>query len=305
LKLDTTSYKFGGAQKFPVRFAWLPKGVKEYSADTKIFEDPEATVKLGVGSAMVKSIKYWLQAFQLVDKKNGKLTDLCVDVFDPDHGHDPFLEDDGTLWMLHWLLASNAKDASAAFWFFNLYHQPEFSADEASTSLRDFVSQNLQRPVSVSTLDADVSVLLRMYAQSKLDPRNPMEDSLDSPFAGLSLVSKSITGKRYSSRYAERLNLPNLILGYAVISVMLARKAQILPIEDLMYSKDQYAAPGTIFRLTENTLITKLEEMSLELSDYFEVRESNGINQIFLKEALDPYALIAAYYSGSSVEKAA
>ena len=305
MKLDNSVYKVGGAQKFPVRFAWLPKGIKEYSADPKVFENAEATVKLGVGSAMVKSIKYWLQAFRLVDGASGKLTSLCKEIFDQEKGFDPFLEDDGTLWLLHWLLASNSRDATAAFWFFNLYHQSEFSGEEASTSLRDFASQNLQRTVSVSTLDADVSVLLRMYAQSKLDPRNPMEDSLDSPFASLGLISKSLAGKRYSSKYSERVGLPNLILGYAVISVMTARKAQILPIEDLMYSKDQYAAPGTVFRLTENTLIKKLEEMSLELSEYFEVRESNGINQVFLKEALDPYAMVLAYYRASDEEKAA
>jgi len=305
VKLDSLDCRFGGAQKFPVRFTWLTKGVRAVAMDPKAFEKNSATVDLGVGSAMVKSIKYWLQACQLLDKGTGALSPLCSLIFDENTGWDPYLEDDGTIWLLHWMLASNAIDATAIFWFFNLHHQSEFAAEETTTALRDFVNQNIKKSVSPGTLDADVSVLLRMYSQSKVDARTPLEDSLDSPFSGLGLMAKGSGDRRYLSRFSDRPNLPNLILGYAALTVMRSRGTEILPIEDLMYSKDNYAAPGTVFRLTEDALIRKLEELSWQLADFFEVRESNGINQLFRKVDLEPEALVHGYYKQNLEEVAA
>ncbi|SEH04937.1 DUF4007 family protein [Candidatus Venteria ishoeyi] len=31
-------------------------------------------------------------------------------------GYNPYLEDEGTLWLIHWLLASNSMIATATFW---------------------------------------------------------------------------------------------------------------------------------------------------------------------------------------------
>ena len=306
MRLDPQEFRFGGAQKFPIRFAWLTKGVRAIEGSSRAFELETATVDLGVGSAMVKSIKYWLQACQLLDKKSGGLTKFGSSIFSSTEGWDPYLEDDGTIWLLHWLLASNSIDATAFFWFFNFQHQSEFSSEEFGTALRDFVTQNLRkRAVSVGTLSADSSVLLRMYSQSKIEARTPLEDTLDSPFSSLGLVSKSSAENRYISRFSDRLTLPNLILGYAVLSVMKAREVDILPVEDLMYSKDDFAAPGTVFRLSEDALIRKLEELCLIFHETLEVRESNGINQLFVKNRIDPEVLVQSYYEKGAGELAA
>ena len=78
MRLDSENFKFGGAQKFPLRYSWIPKGAAAVLRDNRAFELDSATVDLGVGSAMVKSIKYWMSAFGLSARSTGKLHDKDV-----------------------------------------------------------------------------------------------------------------------------------------------------------------------------------------------------------------------------------
>lgn len=51
---------------------------------------------------MVASIKFWLKAIGLL--KDTGLVDISDHLFDDENGKDPYLEDVGTLWLLHFLL---------------------------------------------------------------------------------------------------------------------------------------------------------------------------------------------------------
>ena len=42
-------------------------------------------------------------------------------------GGTPYLEDIGTLWLLHWLLVTNRERATTWRFAFNYIHQPEFT----------------------------------------------------------------------------------------------------------------------------------------------------------------------------------
>ena len=58
---------------------------------------------LGVGKNMVSSIRYWLNAFGILE--NGAVAPWAEAIF-RDGGFDPYLEDEGTLWLLHYALVS-------------------------------------------------------------------------------------------------------------------------------------------------------------------------------------------------------
>ena len=47
-------------------------------------------------------------------------------------GWDPYLEDEATIWLIHWLMATNPQHATAWYWFFNRFHKPEFTSLEIS-----------------------------------------------------------------------------------------------------------------------------------------------------------------------------
>ena len=94
--------RFSGHESFQCRYYWLKKGY-DFIQNEGDFNSDDAPVQLGVGKNMVAGIKYWLKAFGVFDYENKELSDLGKRIFD-DKGWDPFLEDQGTLWLLHYYL---------------------------------------------------------------------------------------------------------------------------------------------------------------------------------------------------------
>ncbi len=307
MKFDPNKAAFGRHETFPLRFSWLPKGVQALERDPKVFESEDATVRLGVGRNMVNAIRYWLRASQMMSADSYEFTELCRLLLSK-NGYDPYLEDEGTIWLLHWLVSSNATLSTSVFWFFNYFQKREFSSDELQTALHDFLEDQItkgKRPAK-NTIRADAAVILRMYTQSKIVQRMPLEDVLDSPFALLKLVQHKSNEKMFVSRLIENSSIPIEILGFSVVQSLREREVNILPIEDLMYCNTGFAAPGSVFRLTENEFVRKLERLALGLPNCLEIRESSGIHQVFLlDENLTPLDLISQYYEeNDSVEVA-
>ena len=63
---DPRKTAFGRHETFALRYGWLPKGFQAAVRNPKIFLDDLATVELGVGKNMVKSIRHWLRATQMM-----------------------------------------------------------------------------------------------------------------------------------------------------------------------------------------------------------------------------------------------
>ena len=269
----------------------------EVNAKHDVFEQDEATVTLGVGKNMVSAIKYWMLATQIVkhDKTVLRPAELGDKLFNED-GWDPYLEDDATLWLLHWLLASNAADATAIYWFFNCFHKPEFTSDELVHALKSFVAENLSSRASESTLKHDIALLIRMYQPATVSKSVPLEESLDSPFVLLGLLRPLPDTKRHESKPDYRSQLPVAVLAYSVAELFVHFGEPNLPVERIMRSDGILAAPGSVFRLTEECLIAKLEEMVAWLPSQLQLRESAGIHQLYRLAELSPVEILHHYY---------
>ena len=97
-----TNFTFSGHESFPCKSLWLKKGYDFYAAQ-KDFNSPDAVVELGVGKNMVAAIRYWYKAFGMKseDERMNWIPDF---LFNDKDGKDRFMEDLGTLWLLHFLL---------------------------------------------------------------------------------------------------------------------------------------------------------------------------------------------------------
>lgn len=120
--------KFSGHQTFAFRHGWLEKGVKFVTAHG-VFSQDDAIVGLGVGKNMVESIRYWCQMTGVITVANQKdgtdqVTGFAHHLLD-DAGWDPFLEDDASLWLLHWQLATNQEWFTAGTALFSSLHKPD------------------------------------------------------------------------------------------------------------------------------------------------------------------------------------
>ena len=296
----STNVAFGRHESFHLRFGWLSKGFAKLKRDPALISNiDQATIALGVGKNMVASIRYWLRAARMISGADSSATELGNFLLDPERGEDPFLEDEGTLWLLHWLVASNTENATTVAWFFNKFHKSRFGQQELRASLETYLNHSVEfhRRPAESTLRTDVSVLTRTYARHQSFGR--VEEFLDSPLAELGLITETDKNS-YQSLFTERPGLPCEILGFSLLELLNRRKVQVLPLEDLLQSTDDYVSPGTIFRLTEAGLMSKLEELVSAYSHVFDLRESAGLRQLFIRQERPAVEMLNLYYQQAS-----
>lgn len=290
-------HSFARHETFPLRFNWIPKAFSALKKDPDVFRSETATVQLGVGKNMVTSIRYWMGAAGLITPDD-QPTSLGEFLFDDAIGVDPYLEDIGTTWLLHWLLASNAARATAIFWFFNSFHKRSFTTDEAITGLRDFVNESVsekKRP-SANSQKSDISVLTRMYASAFVDKKAVYEDILSSPFTDLGLLFEAGGKGKFTGGLDERLSLPPEILMFAINSVVDSEQG-VLELDTLLHFRDGVAAPGVVFRLNEDAFVTKLEQACQMFSDSFRLERSGVLAQLFKLQSINELDLLRHYFS--------
>ncbi|WP_221034738.1 DUF4007 family protein, partial [Pseudomonas syringae] len=90
-------------------YGWLPKLHQAIISNPLALKDEaQATITLGIGRNMVKSIQFWGEAFGIVDGRDssglqsGPIGSLLLSK----DGWDPFLEQPESLWLLHWWISS-------------------------------------------------------------------------------------------------------------------------------------------------------------------------------------------------------
>lgn len=112
--------KLRGHETFFIRKGWLTKGMKYVRQNPDVFTAKEPDRKpmdvLGIGSNMVLSLRYWLQTVGLTTEEKGekgkriqRLTPFGELVF----ANDKYIEEIGTLYLLHYKLASNKENATS------------------------------------------------------------------------------------------------------------------------------------------------------------------------------------------------
>lgn len=302
---DPKKVAFSRHESFALRFGWLTKGIHEFSINDNVFSDPDSVVTLGVGKNMVNSIRHWLRAAQLICLDKKEVTPIGKAIFSTETGWDPFLEDEATIWLIHWLISTNPEQATIWYWFFNHFHKPEFTSLEVTNALLEFVKEKTSGRVAVSSVKQDVSVLLRSYIQSKKNKKLGYEDALDSPLSLLKLVSFLPTAKTYYSRLEHRGSLPIGIFGYAICDMLKRLNESQIPIEDLIYCKEGSIVPALIFRLTENSLLTKLEKLIQLFPDSFVMDQTAGVHQLFRLDDIDPFEFLKFHYESNGKSEVA
>ncbi len=288
---------FGRHESFGLRYGWLTKGTQAFQQDSYVFEQDDATVTLGVGRNMVRSIKYWLQAAGVlarVGPSEFQLTPIGEFIFGPS-GVDPYLEDDTTLWLLHWLVSNNSATATIFFWFFNYFHRSEFSVDDIYSSLSRFIEDNTDRQFAQNTLKGDIQVLLRMYTKQSAHSDDSM--IMESPFSNLGLISFFSKEKTYRSRLIKRSDIPVSVFGYALSTIFCSESASEIPLERLMYTKNGTSSLGSIFRVSEEGFLFLVDKLIELVPGVFKYSESAGLRQLYVLKSIEPLSFLDDYYS--------
>ena len=281
--------RFSGHQTFPFRYGWLEKAY-QYVKDGRSFSDPDALVHLGVGKNMVESIKYWGEVFGLLDDDG--ITPFAKNLLDPDTGWDPYLEDDASLWLLHWKLCSQSQFMTAATLLFGEMPKTEFDRQDLLDLLHKRDSQHQGRTTSDSTLERDIECCLKMYAPTKASgKKRVLELSYACPFQELGLLSPLEGSSKLSFSVGPKNGLPPEIIGYAIWEYIRSSERKSLRLQEVLYDY----APGHIFKLDKNSL----EEAIMQLHSSwgrFDLTDSAGIETVYCTLD-DGEKLLRAYYN--------
>lgn len=294
---------FGGHETFPFRYAWLKKGVDAVGKDPEIFGREDAMVTFGVGKNMVGSIRHWelaigtLEEDPTVPNNRGRrlrVTDLGASLF-ADNGWDPYLEDVGTLWLIHWRLAWRPEPATTWWWVFNQYPGLRFTRRELQVKLERLVEQLEVARVSPASLKRDIDCFIRTYAPSRR-ARTVQEETLDCPLIDLGLLREDGDHQSYQIARGAQPTLPLTIFAYA-LAIYLERRGTPGPTVSLNELAYGAGSPGRVFALSESGLLTRLETLEAVTDGALVYDETAGLKQIFLRKALEGRILLEQHYA--------
>ena len=302
--LEKISASFSGHETFPFRYTWLKKGVDAVRENPTIFADDNATITLGVGKNMVRSIHHWCQIAGLiegdgVDSNNCRqfVPKKLGDKIFADDGFDPYLEDVATLWILHWQLATNVNRATTWFWAFSIFGQNEFRKEVFISELIDWTERNTRR-ISEKSIARDVDCFLRTYVPSRLTKTTIIEDTFDCPLVELNLISSLPDGNTYRFHRGPKPSLPIEIFAAALFEFWAAFSSEsTLTFANIAYSEK---SPGRTFQLDEDTLVEYLDRLNNLTKGTLRYDETAGVKQVYRERQIDPMKLLYSYYERNS-----
>lgn len=279
LKNDQYRPCFSGHETFPLRYGWLQKA---YSAVNDapspkdaihVFRDPESIARFGVGRNMVGAIRYWATgAGILCETDDGLVTAWLGDMlFGPD-GIDRYLEEDSSLWLLHWHLAARPR-LTSAYWLFNEFRGGSFVRQDIVSSLLALAQECGWSRVAPTTVDRDIQCLLRTYIGGR-----GSSDAGDSILAELGLIRPMDKNRSRLSR-GQKPNLPDAVFLFCLNEFWdnFAPAQSTMSFENTAYAP---RSPGRVFLLDEEDIVERLERLE-DISDGTLVwSETAGLRQI-------------------------
>ncbi|UVC19382.1 DUF4007 family protein [Mesorhizobium onobrychidis] len=296
-----------GHETFPCRYGWLKKSFDAAVQDrdngdtesVNIFLPDLAIADFGVGKNMVASMRHWSLAcgvLEPVGSKKGRMDVLAATrLGEMLFGElDPYLEQPGSLWLLHWRLVSAPGRATTWYYGFNEFNDPVFTKDSLSARLFARLDELRESGrlatgrIARTTVDRDAECFIRTYAV-RTGKKGVTEDGLECPFAELGLVTPLVGGALQFRRGAKP-SLPDEIFAAGLIEFWQARFAKrgSLSIETVTHEP---GSPGRAFGLDEESVAERLERMGDVTAGAIQWDEGAGIRQVSVHKdlgALDP-----------------
>jgi hypothetical protein len=299
---------FSGHETFAFRHAWLKKGVDGICERPDVFLRDEAMVELGVGKNMVRSIRHWCLATRVAEEgevlpgggraRGLALTDLGRALF-VEPGWDPFLEDDASLWLIHWNLATNPDRATTWYWGFNRLHEQQFSREAFLSELQRMAEGAGGRGAAVSSLKADVSCFLRTYVAIKRGPTSTLEETLDCPLTTLNLITEVEGDRAYRFNNGPKPGLPPAVFCYALLDCWNERhgEQQTLSLREIVHGE---GSPGRVFRLDEDATLAYLDGLDGLTNNRLVFNDTALVRQVVRRAAVTGSEILGAYYDSRS-----
>lgn len=276
---------FSGHETFQCRHLWLKKGY-DFVNKGMSFAASDTVVELGVGKNMVSSIRYWMRAFDLLGEDDG-LTDFAHWLFS-EKGKDPYLEDDASLWLLHYNLVRKGYATSYRLIFNELRKERvEFN----KSSFIRFIQNRFDSSISENSIGADFEVFIKLYVGT--ESSKDKEDVVAGILQELRLV-RTIQRERQPTLYFietnEREDIPEEVLLYTLLA-----DSEIGLSASLDLLERDYNSIGSVFAINRTGIVRKIENLCNRY-DFLVYKEDAGIRELQFKSKPDPFSILNDYY---------
>lgn len=293
-----SKYTFSGHESFQCRQLWLKKGF-DYVSNGGNFSDEVAVVKLGVGKNMVSAIRYWMKAFNIIDIKDNP-TEFGKRLFDEETGYDPYLEDEASLWLLHYQLVKTGL-ASIYTIIFNDFRKEKFffTKETFLNYLKRIQEANPELNFNENTISKDFSVFLNMY-KNDFD-RNNIEDSFSGILSEIGLIKtiystvkdekgKTIKEEQFQIENNERDSLSEAVILYSILDN--ESYGNSVSLNSLEFDAN---SPSSVFALNRSGLLNKISEIVKENKD-ITFTDHAGIKELQFKSKPNAYLILDKHY---------
>lgn len=287
--LDIPKLSFSGHDSFQCRQLWLKKGY-DYLENGKKFNDPDAILKLGVGKNMVSSIRFWLKAFNIIDNDDTP-TAFGKCLFDEKTGYDPYLEDEGSLWLLHYQLVKLGY-ASTYPLVFNEFRKEklQFNRESFISYIKRTIEHTSDQSFNENTVSKDFAVFNNLY---KNEPTSKsIEDSFSGILSELDLVKSTGNAKfeQWFIENSERDSLPVAVFLFAILDNPSYGDSITFRTLEIDWN-----SPGSIFALNRAGILNKISDM-VDKYEGVTYSDQAGVKELQFSKKLDSYAILDEYY---------
>lgn len=300
------NFRFTGHDTFHCRYAWLPKTVRLLENNKSLFSGngDQAMVDIGVGKNMVQSIQFWAEATGIIEP------DLVSKGWRPSNfgklllqKHDPYMENEETLWLLHWKISTNSEPLFAWDFLLNNWHRLDFVKTEVIEAFQKEVLRQ-ERKLSASTLETHFEVFLHSYIPTRSRKGEVLEDNLDCPLVELRLLH--CTGDRvsrdgarrepaYSYRVDEKPEISDELFIYCLNDFWNSKKSgdSILDFRTISVAP---GSPGQVFKINEKSIRNRLEKIDAESGGVFVFEDTAVLQQVRRVRTVSPDHLLERIY---------
>lgn len=283
-------YTFSGHESFQCRHLWLKKGY-DFVKKKQSFNSEDAVVALGVGKNMVASIRFWMKAFNILSFDD-KLTEFAHQLL-ADDGFDPYIEDEATLWLLHYQLVKKGFASTYSVVFNELRREKiEFTKENFLNYIKRKSESEKSVTANEKTLSEDFSVFVKMYLRSDSQSKDK-EDSFSGLLTELDLVKYYNKGKEdfFIIENNERTEIPDEIILYAILD-----NEQFDASINLNTIEMNPNSVGTVFAINRTGLLSKIENLTQKYG-YLTYNDQAGVKELQFKKKPTPTSILEKYYA--------
>lgn len=291
--------KFRAHDTFFIRKGWISKGMRyvdKSNGEVFISKSDNPMDVLGIGANMVKALRYWLQAIGVTEEPtSGKRTQSFTEFGKLVFEHDRYIEEMGTLYLLHYKLAGNFELATSWYYFFNVFALSDFSREDFASQIMSYIKmQDEEASVAPRSIEDDFNCIINTYVPryKTMPTKVSAENNIDCPLGEMGLID-IIKREKNNTVYKKAIPSPVSFNPWVILAVIYdnAEGRSEISLNELLTKEKNI---GRIFNLDSIVMLDVLH--SVESTGELKIIRTAGLDVINLKNQYSFEECVQRYY---------